>query len=92
MPPKTTSQVLEQESDNERRLKAVFSDVLQMPESSISDALAYDTVKSWDSVAHMVLIAALDSTFDIMIDTDDVIDMSTYGKAREILRKYGVEF
>ncbi|HSD18452.1 MAG TPA: hypothetical protein VLC54_00315, partial [Anaeromyxobacter sp.] len=62
-------------NDNERLLKAVFSEALQMPESSIGDALAYDTVKSWDSVAHMSLIAALDATFDIMIETDDVINM-----------------
>jgi hypothetical protein len=34
----------------------------------------------------------LDSNFDTMIDTDDVLDMSTYRKAREILTKYGVKF
>ena len=43
------------------------------------------------------LLVALDvpakgAEFDIMIETDDVIDMSTYGKAREILKRYGVEF
>jgi acyl carrier protein len=79
-------------SDNERRLKAAFADVLEMPQSDVDDNVAYDKAKSWDSVAHMSLIAALDSAFDIMIDTDDVIEMSSYGKAREILKKYGVQF
>jgi hypothetical protein len=27
-----------------------------------------------------------------MMDTDDVIDMSSYGKARQILTKYGIQF
>ncbi len=40
----------------------------------------------------MALVAAIDDKFDIMLDTDDVIDMSSFGKAREILTKYGVGF
>ncbi len=39
----------------------------------------------------MALVAAIESAFDIMLDTDDVIDMSNFAKAREIVTKYGVE-
>jgi acyl carrier protein len=78
-------------NENERRLRDIFAEALKIPASDIDDSTAYEKVSSWDSVAHMGIIAALDSTFDIMIDTDDVIDMSTFGKAREILKKYGVQ-
>ena len=46
------------------------------------------------SVRHMTLIAALEEAFDIMMDTDDIIDLSSYEKGQEILSKeeYGVEF
>ena len=42
----------------------------------------------------MSLIAALEDAFDIMMDTDDIIDLSSYEKGKEILAKddYGVEF
>ena len=38
--------------------------------------------------------AALEDAFDIMMDTDDIIDFSSYEKGKEILAKaaYGVEF
>jgi acyl carrier protein len=75
----------------EQRLKNVFSEVLGIPPSEINDEIAYDKSKGWDSLAHMALIAALDSQFDIMLDTDDVVDLSSYGKSKEILRKYGVQ-
>jgi hypothetical protein len=39
----------------------------------------------------MALISALDSEFEIMLDTDDVVDLSSYAKSKEILRKYGVQ-
>ena len=42
----------------------------------------------------MSLIAALEDAFDIMMDTDDIIDFSSYKKGMEILSKeaYGVKF
>lgn len=69
---------------------SVFSEALQIAPDRVSDSLEYNSIKEWDSVAHMALIAALEDAFEIMIETDDVIDMSSVGKAKEILQKYGV--
>jgi len=55
-------------------------------------AAKYQEVEGWDSVGHMQLIAALEEAFDIMLDTEDIIDFSSFEKGKEILKKYGVEF
>ena len=78
--------------NSEQKLRDIFAEVLQLPVSEINDEVSYDQTRGWDSIAHMSLIAALDAGFDIMLETDDVIDMSSFGKARSILRKYGVSF
>ena len=54
--------------------------------------LKYQDVETWDSVGHMGLIASLEEAFDIMMDTDDIIDFGSYEKGKEILAKdaYGV--
>lgn len=54
--------------------------------------LEYQAIQAWDSVGHMGLVAALEDAFDIMMDTDDIIDLSSYEKGKEILGKYDVEF
>ena len=55
--------------------------------------LEYQAIPEWDSVGHMTLIAALEDAFDIMMDTDDIIDLSSYEKGKEILsQNYDVEF
>ena len=56
--------------------------------------LEYQGISDWDSVGHMGLIAAIEDAFDIMMDTDDIIDFSSYKKGMEILSKeaYGVKF
>lgn len=55
------------------------------------EKLAYQSVKTWDSVGHMALIATLEGEFDIMMDTEDIIDFSSYKKGKELLGKYDVE-
>lgn len=53
--------------------------------------LKYQDIEAWDSVGHMGLIAAIEDTFEIMLDPDDIIDLSSFEKGQEIIRKYGVE-
>ena len=56
------------------------------------EGLTYQSIPTWDSVGHMTMIAILEDAFDIMMDTDDIIDFSSYEKGKEILAKYSVEF
>lgn len=58
----------------------------------MNESLEYSVTPGWDSVAHMALVASLDSTFAITLDTDDVIDLSSYTEARGILGRYGIQF
>ena len=51
-------------------------------------ALTYQGVDTWDSVGHMALIAELEETFNIMIETDDIIEFNSFLKGYEILSKY----
>lgn len=76
---------------NESNFKQAFANALGVDAGRITDDLAYQGIPEWDSVSHMVLISELESAFDVSIDTDDVIDLSSVGKAKEILRKYNVE-
>jgi acyl carrier protein len=73
------------------KLKDAFRSGLSLDPGVEVTGLRYRDFAGWDSVAHMTLIAAIESAFDIMIDTDDVIDMSSWDKAVEIVRKYGVQ-
>lgn len=70
----------------------VFCENLQITEDQLV-GLQYQGVELWDSVGHMSLTAALEDAFDIMLETDDIIDLSSYEKGIEILKtKYDVEF
>ncbi|WP_107840298.1 acyl carrier protein [Metasolibacillus meyeri] len=77
---------------NEQKLRVIFAESLGIDEGQITDELTYNSIPEWDSIAHMALVSEIDDQFDTMLDTDDVLDMSTFAKAKEILTKYDVEF
>jgi acyl carrier protein len=73
------------------RLADVFRDVFELDHDAAVNGLQYRVLEQWDSVAHMQLVAAIEDEFDVMLDTDDVVDMSSFEKAGEILAKLGVD-
>jgi acyl carrier protein len=77
---------------NKEKYDQVFVNQLSIKPEQLNEALIYNSVGSWDSVGHMALMAALETEFDIMMDTEDIIDFSSYPKGMEILAKYEVSF
>ena len=75
---------------NIEKYNNAFTENLQISEDKLN-GLQYQGVELWDSVGHMTLMAAIEDAFDIMLDTDDIVDFSSYEKGKEILKKYDVE-
>lgn len=68
----------------------IFTETFEIPED-ILVGYKYQDTPSWDSVGHMTMIASLEDAFDIMMDTDDIIEFASWEKGKEILKKYDVE-
>ena len=75
---------------NKEKYVGAFVEALEIEESQV-EGLKYQEIPAWDSVGHMSLVACIEDAFDIMMDTDDIIDFSSYEKGIEILKKYDVE-
>jgi len=74
------------------RLRTAFRTALALPNDYDVDTLEYRGIEKWDSLAHLTLVGELEDTFDVMLDTDEVIDLSSFDKAVEIVGKHGIEF
>ncbi len=72
----------------DNKLREIFVTALGIEAANITDELTYGSIPEWDSTAHMVLIAEIETQYDIMLDTDDIIDMSSPAKAQSIIAKY----
>lgn len=77
-------------SDDE--LVQAFAMALGIAPTKVVDSLTYRSIPEWDSVGHMALIAELESRFNVMLDTDEILDLSTVAAAKQILGRHGVSF
>ena len=76
---------------NLEKYTQIFVEMFGQSEDEVKK-LHYQDILAWDSVGHMTLMASLEDAFDIMLDTDDIIDFGSYEKGIEILKKYHVNF
>ena len=78
--------------NNLEKYNKVFIESFSVSENQLDTNLEYNSIETWDSVGHMGMISSLEEVFEIMLDTDDIIDFSSYNKGIEILKKYKIEF
>ncbi|MBG6241866.1 MAG: acyl carrier protein [Candidatus Symbiopectobacterium sp. Dall1.0] len=76
---------------NFEKYKSAFVTTFDIENENGIEELKYQSIEAWDSVGHMGLVAALEDDFGIMLDTDDIVDLSSFQKGIEILKKYNVE-
>tara|TARA_Y100000768_G_C23471642_1_gene448371 strand:+ start:255 stop:497 length:243 start_codon:yes stop_codon:yes gene_type:complete len=75
------------------RYKKVFIDSLSINSNDFSEDIKYNDIPEWDSIGHMTLMSALEEEFKITLETDDIIDFSSFKKGKELLEtKYDVKF
>lgn len=55
-------------------------------EAVVSDDLELRAMDGWDSMQHMIFITKLESEYGIELTGDEIVEMQTVGRIREILR------
>jgi acyl carrier protein len=71
-------------------LEETVRSAFELPPQSDVTTIRYRETVEWDSVAHMQLVTMLEDRFDIMLNTDEVLDMSSWDKILEIVGRHGI--
>ena len=76
--------------ENLEKYNNAFVQVFGAKAEELNDNYSKETVDEWDSVHQLSLIAEFEETFDIMFDPEDIMEMTSYAKGKDILAKYNV--
>ena len=75
-----------------KKYRDIFIQSLTIDEKKFHEKIKYNEIPEWDSIGHMTLMSSLEEKFSISMDTDDIVDFSSFKKGIVILEKYGVKF
>ena len=78
--------------ENKKKYQDIFIESLSIDASSFNENIKYNEIPEWDSIGHMTLISGLEEGFNISMETDDVVDFSSFKKGIDILKKYNINF
>ena len=77
---------------SKEKYRDIFIQSLSIDEKKFNEKIKYNEIPEWDSIGHMTLMSSLEEKFSISMDTDDIVDFSSFEKGIKILEKYGVKF
>ena len=75
---------------NKNKYQDIFIKSLSINSSKFNENMKYNEIPEWDSIGHMTLMSGLEEGFNITMDTDDIVDFSSFKKGKEILKKYKI--
>jgi len=74
-----------------KKYSEIFKTALNIGDDKLNENIKYNEIEEWDSIGHMTLVAALEEEYKITLETDDIIDFSSFKKGIEILKKYSID-
>lgn len=78
-------------SDTAATVREAFVVALDLPADADVGALELGRSTEWDSIAHMTLVAEIEERCGVAIETDDLVNMSSFQATLDILKRYGVD-
>lgn len=72
------------------QVRDAFVEALDLAADADVGALEIGKNAEWDSLGHMALVAELEDRLGVTLETDDVVGMTSFATAIEILRRHGV--
>ncbi len=85
-------QILDNKMSNKQKYQDIFIKSLSINDKKFDENIEYNEIPEWDSIGHMTLISGLEEGFNISMETDDIVDFSSFKKGIEILKKYSISF
>lgn len=79
--------------DNLKKYNEIFKEVFAVDDSALNEHLTKEEFQEWDSIHQLNLITYIEDTFDIMLDGDDSLGLTSYNEGMNILSsKYSIQF
>lgn len=79
--------------NNLEKLNRIFCEVYSVDESALNENFVNTNVDIWDSIHQLSMVAAIEEAFDLMMDAEDILEMTSYVNVKNLLSsKYEIVF
>lgn len=76
---------------NIEKYNAAFVEVFGVTEEVLNERFSKETIDGWDSIHQLNIVTILEESFDLMFEPEEIMELISYGKGIEILKRYGID-
>ena len=70
-------------------MRHVLAELLAVPAEDLDDAVELKHIARWNSLMHIELVVRLEETYRVELTQDDIVEMTSLGAIRDVLRRRG---
>ncbi len=69
-------------------LTALIAKSLKISADQVTDDLSYESIEQWDSLGHVNLMLSIESEYDVEIDEDTMIELTSVRAIRDYVAQH----
>lgn len=72
-----------------KTIETIIAQALKIPAEEVRDDLEYGSIESWDSLGHVTLMLQIESEYDVEIDEDTMVELTTVRAIKDYVDQVG---
>lgn len=74
--------------NSKERYDRIVNEIFELNGMPINESMTRGNTEKWNSLLHLTFVTAIEDEFEIMLDTQDILNLTSYGAGLEIIDKY----
>lgn len=74
--------------NNKERYDRIVNEIFELNGMPINESMTRGNTEKWNSLLHLTFVTAIEDEFEIMLDTQDILNLISYSAGLEIIDKY----
>lgn len=75
--------------NNKERLNKIIMEVFEV--EVVDENMTRENTEKWDSLVHLTLVTAIEDEFDVMLDTEDILNLNSYQDGLNVVARLNPE-
>ncbi len=74
--------------NSKERYDRIVNEIFELNGMPINESMTRGNTEKWNSLLHLTFVTAIEDEFEIMLDTQDILNLTSYSAGLEIIDKY----
>jgi len=72
-----------------QKIQEILGELFEIPVNDVDESVEMASTPGWDSMRHLEIVSAIEHTFNIVLEIEEILEIKSFLKIFEIFEKRG---